>query len=105
MAVFEILIFFLAHNVSLNTSFKLRKSIKIMLSLAYTEMNQTNHRIPKIVSMIRKYQITNPWHDEDEPLNHHETPGRQIKQSNQLSRLHQDDYNTRMDIKLRTTKH
>ena len=27
----------------------------------------------------------NPWHREEEPLNHHETPGRQIKQSNQLS--------------------
>ena len=26
-----------------------------------------------------------------EPLNHHETPGRQIKQSNQLSLTHQDD--------------
>ena len=25
----------------------------------------------------------NPWHREEEPLNHHETPGRQIKQSNQ----------------------
>ena len=34
-----------------------------------------------------------------EPLNHHETPGRQIKQSNQLSLPHQDDCNTRMDIK------
>ena len=29
----------------------------------------------------------------------HETPGRQIKQSNQLSLPHQDDCNTRMDIK------
>ena len=24
---------------------------------------------------------TTPWHLEEEPLNHHETPGRQIKQS------------------------
>ena len=32
-------------------------------------------------------------------FNHHETPGRQIKQSNQLSLPHQDDCNTRMDIK------
>ena len=36
---------------------------------------------------------------EEEPLNHHKTPGRQIKQSNQLSLPHQDDCNTRMDIK------
>ena len=40
----------------------------------------------------------NPWHREEEPLNHQETPGRQIKQSNQLSLPHQDDYSTRMDI-------
>ena len=36
---------------------------------------------------------------EEEPLNHQETPGWQIKQSNQLSLPHQDDCNTRMDIK------
>ena len=39
--------------------------------------------------MIRKYHNhklqTTPWHREEEPLNHHKTPGRQIKQSNQLS--------------------
>ena len=39
--------------------------------------------------MIRKYHNqklqTTPWHREEEPLNHHETPGRQIKQSNQRS--------------------
>ena len=45
--------------------------------------------------MIRKYHNhklqTTPWHREEEPLNHHETPGRQIKQSNQLSLPHQDN--------------
>ena len=45
--------------------------------------------LSKIVSMIRKYHNhkpkTNPWHREEEPQNHHETPGRQTKQSNQLS--------------------
>ena len=39
--------------------------------------------------MIRKYHNhklqTTPRHSEKEPLNHHETPGRQIKQSNHLS--------------------
>ena len=49
--------------------------------------------------MIRKYHNhkpqTTPWHREEKPLNHHETPGRQIKQSNQLSLPHQDDCNTR----------
>ena len=29
----------------------------------------------------------NPMTREEEPLNHHETPGRQIKQSNQLSEI------------------
>ena len=58
--------------------------------------------------MIRKYHNHKPqttlWHREEEPLNHHETPGRQIKQSNQLSLPHQDDCNTRTDTKQRTTK-
>ena len=58
--------------------------------------------------MIRKYHNhkpqTTPWHREEELLNHHETTGRQIKQSNQLSLPHQDDCNTRMYIKKRTTK-
>ena len=48
--------------------------------------------------MIRKYhshkQQTTPWHREEEPLNHHKTPGRQTKQNNQLSLPHQDDCNT-----------
>ena len=38
--------------------------------------------------MMRKYHNhktqTDPQHREEEPLNHHETDGRQIKQSNQL---------------------
>ena len=59
--------------------------------------------------MIRKYHNhklqTTPWHREEEPLNRHETPGRQIKQSNQPSLPHQDDCNTKMDIEKRTTKH
>ena len=31
---------------------------------------------------------TNSWHREEEPLNNHETPGRQTKQSSQLSLPH-----------------
>ena len=60
-------------------------------------------KFSKIVRMIRKYHNhkpqTTPWHREEDPINHHETPGRQIKQSNQLCLPHQDDCNTRMDIK------
>ena len=59
--------------------------------------------------MIRKYHNHKPQtatlHREEEQLNHHETAGRQIKQSNQLSLPHQDDCNTRMDITFRITKH
>ena len=53
--------------------------------------------------MIRTYHNNKPqttsWNREEEQLNHHETPGRRIKQSNQLSLPKQDDCNTRMDIK------
>ena len=56
----------------------------------------------KIVSMIRKYHNqkpqANPWCREEEPHNHHETPGRKTKQNNLLSLPHQDDCKTRMDI-------
>ena len=51
--------------------------------------------------MIRKYHNhklqTNPLHREEEPHNNHETPGRQTKQSNQLSLSHRDDCKTRME--------
>ena len=53
--------------------------------------------------MIRKYHNhrspTTQWHREEEPLNHQETPRRQIKQSKQSSLPHQENCNTRMDIK------
>ena len=43
--------------------------------------------------MIRKYHNlkpqTNPWHREEGPHNHHETPGRQFKQSYKLCLPHQ----------------
>ena len=59
--------------------------------------------------MVRKDHnhnvLTNLWHREVEPRKNHETPKRQTKQSNQLSLPHQDGCKTRMDIKLRTTKH
>ena len=55
--------------------------------------------------MIRKYHNhklqTTQWHREEEPLNHHETPGRQIKQSNQLSLPHQDDCKVSKVAKIR----
>ena len=53
--------------------------------------------------MIRKNNYhepqTNPWHQEEEPHNHHETLGRQTKQSSQLPLPHEDDSKTRLDIK------
>ena len=52
--------------------------------------------------MIRKYHDhklqTNSWYRDEESQSNHETPGRQTKQSNQLSLPHQDDCKTRMDI-------
>ena len=39
----------------------------------------------EIVSEYDHKLQTNPWHCEEEPHNNHETPGRQTKQSNQLS--------------------
>ena len=63
----------------------------------------SRHMSSKIVSMIRKYHNhkpqTNPWHREEESHNHHETLGRQTKQSSQLSLPHQDNCKTRMYIK------
>ena len=53
--------------------------------------------------MIRKYHNhklpTNPWHRKDGPHNNHEAPGKQTKQSNQLSPTHRDDCKTIMDTK------
>ena len=63
------------------------------------------------MSIIRKYHNhklqTNPWHREEEQDNIHETPGRQTKQSNQLSQSlpHRNDCKTRKDTEYRTTKH
>ena len=53
------------------------------------------------MSIIRQYHKhkmqTKPWYREEEPHNNHETPGRQTKQSNQLSLSHQDDCKNKMD--------
>ena len=56
--------------------------------------NQLDQSIKIEVSMIRKYHNhkpqTTPWHREEEPHNNHKTPGRQTKQSDELSLPHQD---------------
>ena len=44
-ANFEISIFNLTHKVPPNTSFEIRKSLKRMPSLAYTEMDQAMYRV------------------------------------------------------------
>ena len=57
------------------------------------------------MSMIMKYYNhtlqTNQQHREEEPqkVYSHKTPGRQLKQSNQLSLPRQDDRKTRKDTK------
>ena len=62
------------------------------------------HNLLKIVSeydqeIPHSQTADKPWHREEEPHNHRETPGRQIKHSNQLSHPHQDDCKTGVDIK------
>ena len=44
-ADFKISIFNLTHKVPPSTSFEIRKSLKRMPSLAYTEMDQTKYRV------------------------------------------------------------
>ena len=44
-ADYEISIFNLTHKVPPNTSFEIRKSLKRMPSLAYTEIDQTKYRV------------------------------------------------------------
>ena len=55
------------------------------------------------MSIIRKYHNhklqTNVWYRKEEPHNNHETPGRQTKQTNQLSVSRQDDCKTKIDKK------
>ena len=76
---------------------KIHKTFKIRKYVFYFSIQ---HKISEYVQEIPQSQTAdNLWHREEEPLNHHKTPRRQIKQSNQLSLPHQDDCNTRMDIK------
>ena len=75
------------------------------------DKHQTQHQattipsIDKSLKLVSYYQQqipqlqTNLWHREEELHKNHETPGRETKQGNQLSHLHQDDYKTTMDIK------
>ena len=72
------------------------------------ERQEHSHVIKSYVKPWSKYSKKIVWsgnttttsrHHEEVPLSHHDTSGRQIKQSNQLSLPHQDDCNTRKDIK------
>ena len=96
---FQIVFFLIFRNICCRYTLEL----PLCVPIAFVFLTNEFFTIKKIVSMIRKYHNhklqTTPWHREEEPLHHHETPGRQIKQSNQLSLAHQDDGNTRMDIK------
>ena len=80
-----------------------QKHIKTSLDhdhLASLEYKLVMKKISEYDEEIPQSQTAdNPVACEEELLNHHETPGRQIKQSNQLSLPHQDDCNTRMDKK------
>ena len=56
---------------------KTRPFITERLLMGRKESNQTKQNNYKLQ--------TNPWHQEEEPQNNHKTPGKQTKQSNQLS--------------------
>ena len=81
--------------------------LPLFMNYCYSDFfaNDAQLSTPMISKIVNEYDqeipqsLTTPWHREEEPPNHHETPGRQIKQSNQLSLPHQDDCNTRIDIK------
>ena len=76
------------------TSILLKSKLYSMLSLfplkKVSEYDQEYHN--------RKLQI-NLWYREEEPHNIHKTPGRQQKQSNQLSLSHQDNCKLVLDTK------
>ena len=92
---FEIVNFpFLDGDVPRTTSYGVYISQLIRFARASSHVANTRNR-----KYHNHKSQTTPWHREEEPLNHHETPGRQNKQSNQLSLPHQDDCNTRTDIK------
>ena len=81
-----------------------KQIIRLACMSSQSDLLEKNDRLKCLhVSMIRKYHNnklqTNPLHREEEPHNNHETPGRQTKQSNQLSLPHQDDCLTEMDTK------
>ena len=78
------------------------KSLKVVGSIVF--LKHTLFCSEKVLSEYDQeipHSQTQPtlWHREEEPLNNHKTPGRQIKQSNQLSLPHQNDCSTRMDMK------
>ena len=75
-------------HILIHLSFKIGFRCLTKIATEYAQEKNYNHKLQ-----------TNPWHHEEEPHNNQETPGRQTKQSNQLSLPHQDNWETRMDIK------
>ena len=98
-----------SESVSIILQYKVRNADPPELCQLKLEGNVTSHRITGNIL----YTLKNSEYDQeitqsqtaDKPMaarsraNHHETPGRQTKQSNQLYLSHQDDCKTRMDIK------
>ena len=92
------------HRVFLDRITESEIDMSQYIRFQYLSHRQAMKAQPKIVSeydqkIPQSQPQTSPWQCEKEPLNHQETPGRQIKQSNQLSLPHQDDCNSRMGIK------
>ena len=65
----------------------------------FNKLNNTGARmLDSIYHMSQCKRFPTKWYVRP-AHNNHETPGRQTKQSNQLSLPHQDDCKTRRDIK------
>ena len=61
-------------------------SVLGMLTIGWNVYFQRNYKQTQIRNSEYDQEIqTNPWHHQEEPHNNHKTPGRQTKQSNQLS--------------------
>ena len=67
--------------------------IQIRLQILSKKVSEYDQKIPQSQTEGK------PTGPRGEPHNHHETPGRQTKQSNHFSLPYQDDCKTRMNIK------
>ena len=81
------------------------KTVEILVKPNFKQSGWVTDWSKKVSEYDQKIPQSQTADREEEPHSNHKTPGRQTKQSNQLSLPHQDDCKNRRDIKKRTTKH